>query len=147
MDSRHTHDDLSYYPCRSNHRPELRRDNSRVPFPGGLPIFWPREQERPIRKLFELITDGKSPEKVKVLSMELARLLAIQGPLRKPGDKQLRIVELVAQGRTNRQIAESRGISSNAVRNYLSCIYDRVGVNNRLQLTLGYEARVREGLV
>ena len=103
------------------------------------------EQERRIRELFKLITDEKNPEKVKVLSLELARLLTVQGPLRKPNDNQLRIIELVAKGWTNREIAESLGISNNVVRNYLSSIYDKVGVNNRVQLALWYEARVHKG--
>lgn len=103
------------------------------------------EQEKRIRELFKLITDEKNPEKAKVLSLELARLLTIQGPLRKPNDNQLRIIELVAQGWTNREIAKNLGISNNVVRNYLSRIYDKVGVNNRLQLALWYEARVHEG--
>ena len=102
------------------------------------------EQKLRIRELFKLITHEKDPEKVKVLSIELARLLTIQGPLRKPTDNQLRIIELVAQGRTNREIAENLRISNNVVRNYLSRIYDKVGVNNRLQLALWYEARVHE---
>ena len=103
------------------------------------------EQEKRIRELFKLITDEKNPEKAKVLSLELARLLTIQGPLRKPNDNQLHIIELVAQGWTNREIAKNLGISNNVVRNYLSRIYDKVGVNNRLQLALWYEARVHEG--
>ena len=103
------------------------------------------EQEKRIRELFKLITDEKNPEKAKVLSFELARLLTIQGPLRKPNDNQLRIIELVAQGWTNREIAKNLGISNNVVRNYLSRIYDKVGVNNRLQLALWYGARVHEG--
>lgn len=102
------------------------------------------EKEQRIRELFKLITDEKNPENVKVLSLELARLLTIQGPLRKPNDNELRIIELVAQGWTNRKIAEHLGISSNVVRNYLSRIYDKIGVNNRLQLALWYAARVHE---
>ena len=103
------------------------------------------EQEKRIRELFSLITDERDPEVVQVLSVEFARLLTIQGPLRKPNDNQLRIIELVALGWTNREIAERLGISGNVVRNYLSRIYDKVGVNNRLQLALWYEARVHEG--
>ena len=103
------------------------------------------EQEKRIRELFRLITDERDPEVAKVLSAELARLLTIQGPLRKPNDNQLRIIELVALGWTNGEIAERLGISGNVVRNYLSRIYDKVGVNNRLQLALWYEARVHEG--
>ena len=103
------------------------------------------EQEQRIRELFKLITDEKDPEKVQVLAGELGRLLTVQAPLRKPSDSQLRIIELVANGLKNCEIADQLGISNNVVRNYLSNIYDKVGVNNRVQLALWYEARVHEG--
>jgi DNA-binding NarL/FixJ family response regulator len=103
------------------------------------------EQEQRIRELFKLITDEKDPEKVQVLAGELGRLLTVQAPLRKPSDRELRIIELVAQGLKNREIAEQLGISSKVIKNYLSKIYDKIGVNNRLQLALWYEETVHEG--
>ena len=103
------------------------------------------EPEQRVRELFKLITDEQDPEKVQVLAGELGPLLTLQAPLRKPNDRQLRIIELVAQGLKNREIGERLGISNFAVRNYLSNIYDEIGVNNRVQLALWYEARVHEG--
>lgn len=102
------------------------------------------EQEERIRELFKLITDERDPEKVQVLAGELGRLLMLEAPLRKPSDTQLRIIELVAKGLKNREIGERLGISSNVVRNYLGNIYDKIGLNNRVQLALWYEARVHE---
>jgi DNA-binding NarL/FixJ family response regulator len=103
------------------------------------------EQEQRVRELFKLITEEKDPAKVQVLTGELARLLTARAPLREPSDRQLRIIELVARGMKNREIAEELGISNKVVKNYLSNIYDKIGVNNRVQLALWYEARVHEG--
>ncbi len=103
------------------------------------------EQEQRIRELFELITDESNSEKVQALAAELRHLLTVQAPLRKTTDQQLRIIELVADGLKNREIADTLGISSNVVKNYLSKIYDKIGVNNRLELALLYEVQVHKG--
>jgi len=102
-------------------------------------------QEQRIRELFKLIANEKGSEKVQVLAGELARLLTVQAPLRKASDQQLRIIELVAQGLKNREIADEVGLSRNVVRNYVGQIYREVGVRNRVELALWYEARVHEG--
>ena len=36
-------------------------------------------------------------------------------------------------------------MSAQVVRNYLGIIYDKIGVSNRVELALWYEARVHEG--
>jgi DNA-binding NarL/FixJ family response regulator len=64
---------------------------------------------------------------------------------RKPSRRQLRVIELVAQGLKNREIASELGIGDHVVRNYLSKIYDKIGVSNRVELALWYEARLHEG--
>jgi DNA-binding NarL/FixJ family response regulator len=107
----------------------------------------PPEHEQRIRELFRLINDEKDPEKVQVLAGELGRLLTVQAPLRAPSDRQLRIIELVGQGLKNQEIAEELGISIKVVKNYLRNIYDKIGLNNRVQLALWYEARVHEGKI
>jgi len=45
----------------------------------------------------------------------------------------------------NREIAQELGIGEHVVRNYLTNIYDRIGVSNRVELALWYEARKNEG--
>jgi DNA-binding NarL/FixJ family response regulator len=107
----------------------------------------PPEQKQRVRELFRLIDDEKDPEKVQVLAGELRHLLTVQAPLRAPSDRQLRIMELVAQGLKNREIAEQLGISSKVVKNYLRNIYDKLGHNNRVQLALWYEKTVYEGKI
>lgn len=64
---------------------------------------------------------------------------------RKLSLRQQRVTELVAQGLKNREIARVMGIDPHVVRNYLSVVYDKVGVSNRVELALWYEARTHEG--
>ena len=99
------------------------------------------EQEYRIRELFRMITAEKHSENVQLLARELERLLATQTP---PTDKELRIIELVAQGLKNREIGEKLGISGKVVKNYLSKIYDKIGVHKRVRLALWYEARLHQ---
>ena len=47
------------------------------------------------------------------------------------------MIELVAEGLKNREIAEELGIGEHVVRNYLSKIYDKIGVSNRVELACG----------
>jgi DNA-binding CsgD family transcriptional regulator len=54
------------------------------------------------------------------------------------------IIELVAQGLTNRDIAEELGITEYVVKNYLRTIYDQLGLWNRVELALWHEARRQE---
>ena len=44
------------------------------------------------------------------------------------------IVEHVALGHTNAEIAEALGLSANTLRNHLSAIFARVGASNRAEL-------------
>jgi len=64
---------------------------------------------------------------------------------RKLSRRQRRVVALVAQGLKNREIANKLGIGAHVVRNYISAIYDKIGVSNRVELALWYEARKHEG--
>jgi hypothetical protein len=51
----------------------------------------------------------------------------------------------VAERLKNRDIAEKLGIDQHVVRNYLGVIYEKIGLSNRVELALWYEARVHEG--
>ena len=54
------------------------------------------------------------------------------------------IIELVAQGLTNRDIAEGLGTTEYVIKNHLRTIYDELGLWNRVELALWYEARRQE---
>lgn len=61
-----------------------------------------------------------------------------------PTPKQRRVIELVAQGLKNRDVAKQIGSTEHVVKNYLRKIYDKIGVWNRVELALWYEAREHE---
>ena len=63
---------------------------------------------------------------------------------RLPSRRQLRVIELVAQGLKNKEIAKELRISEYVVRNHLGKIYDKIGVSNRVELALWYWARRQE---
>ena len=60
---------------------------------------------------------------------------------RTPNQRELKVIELVARGLKNSEIAEAIGISEHVVKNYLCVIYDKLGLWNRVELALWYEAR------
>jgi DNA-binding CsgD family transcriptional regulator len=62
-----------------------------------------------------------------------------------PSPRQLRVIQLAAQGFKNHEIGRELGIGEYVVRNYMSAIFDKIGVNNRVELALWYEARLHEG--
>jgi DNA-binding NarL/FixJ family response regulator len=49
-------------------------------------------------------------------------------------EREFQIVNLIAEGRRNGDIATSLGITPKTVRNHLSAIYDKLGVADRLEL-------------
>ena len=51
------------------------------------------------------------------------------------------VIELVAQGLKNGEVAEAMGMTQHAVKNYLRVIYDKLGLWNRVELALWYVAR------
>jgi DNA-binding CsgD family transcriptional regulator len=60
--------------------------------------------------------------------------------------KERRIVQLVADGMTNPDIATAIGTTEHAVKNYLRHIYDETGMDNRVELALWYLAHTESGL-
>jgi len=66
---------------------------------------------------------------------------------RVPNEREQRIIALVAQGLKNSEVAQAVGTTEHVVKNYLRDIYDKLGLWNRVELALWYEARRHEGLV
>jgi two-component system response regulator DevR len=65
------------------------------------------------------------------------------GP-RTPSEREARVIELVAQGLKNRDVADAIGTTEHVVKNYLRVIYDKLGLWNRVELALWYESRKNE---
>lgn len=60
---------------------------------------------------------------------------------RTPNQRESRVIELVAQGLKNRDVADAIGTTEHVVKNYLRVIYDKLGLWNRVELALWYESR------
>ncbi|HEN7197209.1 TPA: response regulator transcription factor [Streptococcus agalactiae] len=54
----------------------------------------------------------------------------ISNPL---SEQEIKILSLIAQGKTSKEIACTLFLSNGTVRNYMSNIFDKLGVNNRLE--------------
>ena len=65
---------------------------------------------------------------------------------RVPSPRQQQVIELVAQGLKNSEVAEVIGTTEYVVKNHLRIIFDKLGFWNRVELALWYEARRHERL-
>ena len=63
-----------------------------------------------------------------------------------PNEREQRVIELVAQGLKNSEVAAAIGTTEHVVKNYLRNIYDKLGLWNRVELALWYEARRYEDI-
>ncbi|MGA9473539.1 MAG: helix-turn-helix transcriptional regulator [Terriglobales bacterium] len=63
------------------------------------------------------------------------------GILRGPSEREHIIIRRVAEGCKNSEIANSLGTTEHVVKNDLRLIYDKLGLWNRVELALWYEAR------
>ena len=65
---------------------------------------------------------------------------------RKPSPRQQQVIELVAQGLKNSEVADAIGTTEHVVKNHLRMIYDKLGFWNRVELALWHEARKHEAV-
>jgi len=61
-----------------------------------------------------------------------------------PSEREQLIIQRVAEGCKNSEIARALGTTEHVVKNYLRLIYDKLGLWNRVELALWYEARRHE---
>jgi len=55
-----------------------------------------------------------------------------------------RLVDLLAEGMTNRDISQATGYTEHMVKNYLRNVYDKLGMHNRVELALWRLAHRKE---
>jgi DNA-binding NarL/FixJ family response regulator len=55
--------------------------------------------------------------------------------------REQQVIQLVAQGLKNREVADAIGIEEHVVKNYLRVIYHKLGLWNRVELALWYQSR------
>jgi DNA-binding NarL/FixJ family response regulator len=60
---------------------------------------------------------------------------------RVPSEREYRVIYFVARGLKNREVASEIGTTEHVVKNYLRVIYDKLGLNNRVELALWHESR------
>jgi DNA-binding NarL/FixJ family response regulator len=66
---------------------------------------------------------------------------------RVPSEREQRVIQLVAEGLKNKEVAEAIGTTEHVVKNYLRVIYDKLGLWNRVELALWYESRREPALL
>ena len=85
------------------------------------------------------------PVELKELRGELRHLLTGHPIPQKPSTLQLHVIEMVALGLKNREIAENLGTTEQVVKNHLHKIYATIRVQNQIRLALWYEEQGHEG--
>lgn len=103
------------------------------------------ERQQQIREWCKSLAEVSDPVKPKELKAELRHPLVTQAPLPKPSPRQRRVIEMVAGGLKNREIAEHLGITEQVVKNHLRSIYAKTGAHHRTELALWYEEQVYTG--
>ena len=63
---------------------------------------------------------------------------------RVPSRREQQVIELVARGLKNCEVAELMSTTEFVIKNNLRVIYDKLGMWNRVELALWYEARQHE---
>jgi two-component system nitrate/nitrite response regulator NarL len=64
------------------------------------------------------------------------RLLKPGGGMRRLTPREAEVVQLLAEGMSTREISNKLAVTEHTIRNYLSMIYDKLGVSSRVELAL-----------
>ena len=71
-----------------------------------------------------------------VAQLKPLRVIKSGGGMRLLTPREAEVVHLLAEGMSTREISHKVGVTEHTIRNYLSNIYDKVGVSSRVELAL-----------
>jgi len=110
---------------------------------GARGIFSRDQSFEVLAKCIQKVHEGQvwaNNEQLQYLVDSMSETAAPTGKDTKVGNlltkRELSLVELVAEGRTNRDISKELHLSEHTVRNYLFRIFNKLGTSNRLELAL-----------
>jgi two-component system, NarL family, nitrate/nitrite response regulator NarL len=108
---------------------------------GARGIFSEHESLETLRKCVRVVFEGQvwaTSREVRIALEALTSACTIQvtgaDGLKLLTPRELQVVNLLAEGLTNREIGERLGLSRHTIKNYLLKIFDKVGVSNRVEL-------------
>jgi len=108
---------------------------------GAKGIFSKHERLESLSKCIRSVHDGQIWARSVELDLALealAKLPVVRATNHKGVEllsvRERQVIEYLASGRTNREIAESLGLSRHTIKNYLFRIFDKLGVSSRTEL-------------
>jgi DNA-binding NarL/FixJ family response regulator len=130
--------------------PESERELVVDAFRGGAKgVFCRLQSIKLLSKCIRTVHEGQIWADTRNLAFILEFLTQLK-PLRviKPGGgmtrltpREAQVVHLLAEGFSTRDISQKLGLTEHTIRNYLSAIYDKLGVSSRVELALYAVAR------
>jgi two-component system, NarL family, nitrate/nitrite response regulator NarL len=108
---------------------------------GAQGIFSEHESLESLRKCVRVVFEGQVWATSREVKLALQALASVRSPqalnagglnLLTPRERQ--VVDLLAEGLTNREIGERLDLSRHTIKNYLLKIFDKLGVSNRVEL-------------
>lgn len=110
---------------------------------GARGVISRRDSFKALAKCIRVVHQGQvwaSTRELNYLLDALAQFKSLQlqssGGLRVLTAREQEVTLLVAEGMTNRDIAQTIHVAEHTVSNYLYCIFEKLGVSNRVQLIL-----------
>jgi|SRR5215467_3154337 len=109
----------------------------------------PRTVKAHLNRMFQRFGITSGVKRVKLATLLYKRQLSSEGEMRPEHGRgrERQVIELVAQGLTNKDVAGEIGTTEHVLKNYVRRIYDKLGLWNRVELALWYLARRQEECV